>query len=58
MDKLYDVGGWRPMTAFLVTQGSGKQRRIDNAKRALHNLFAFLWETIYTISVDWVAETA
>ena len=46
------------MVRFLVTQASGKERAIDNAKRAGHNRFSKFLETIFTISADWIAEAS
>jgi len=58
LDSRFGPGRWRPLIRFLVTQASGKERAIDNAKKAGHNKWSQFFETIFTISADWVAEAA
>ncbi|CAE7257437.1 unnamed protein product [Symbiodinium microadriaticum] len=55
VDKLFGRGGWRPLERFLIIQPDGKQRVIDNAKRTGHNDHVQMLETIFTVSVDFIA---
>ena len=50
LDDLYGAGGWRPMPRFMVQQGCGKLRCIDDGARGLHNAATGSWETIFTTS--------
>ena len=55
VDKKFGHGGWRPLERFLIVQPGGKQRVIDNAKRTGHNDHVQMLETIFTVSVDFIA---
>eukprot|EP00439_Symbiodinium_sp_Y106_P049214 s186_g6.t1 len=55
VDKRFGHGGWRPLERFLIVQPDGKQRVIDNAKRTGHNDHVQMLETIFTVSVDFIA---
>jgi hypothetical protein len=55
-DKKYGRGRWRPMPTFLVVQSCGKLRVINDARAGCQNYFTAMWETIFIISVDWVAQ--
>ena len=55
VDKRFGRGGWRPLERFLIVQPDGKQRVIDNAKRTGHNDHVQMLETIFTVSVDFIA---
>ena len=47
------------MPRFMVQQGCGKLRCIDDGARGLHNAATGSWETIFTTSVDFIgASTA
>ena len=52
LDSKFGPGRWRPVPRFLITQASGKQRLIDDAKQGSHNLATDMEETIYTIGID------
>lgn len=54
-DKHYGAGAWRPLECFIIQQADGKLRVIDNCKRTEHNRHTAMHETIYTITVDFVA---
>ena len=54
-DKHYGAGAWRPLERFIIQQADGKLRVIDNCKRTEHNRHTAMHETIYTITVDFVA---
>jgi len=54
-DKHYGAGAWRPLERFIIQQADGKLRVIDNCKRTEHNSHTHMRETIYTITVDFVA---
>ena len=43
---------------FLIVQGCGKRRVIDNGRKTGHNEHTFMSETISTTSVDFIASTA
>ena len=43
------------MERFLLVQGDNKKRLVDNCRKTEHNMHASLFETIYTVSVDFVA---
>ena len=58
LDDRFGVGAWRPMERFLVVQSDGKKRVIDNARKSGHNTVTTLFETIHTVSVDFVASVA
>ena len=55
MDELHGVGRWRPMPTFLVVQGCGKERVINDARAGEQNDWSEMPETIFTISVDFIA---
>lgn len=42
----------------MILQADGKKRVIDNARKSLHNTHTELFETIHTVSVDFVAAVA
>ena len=50
VDCLFGPGGWRPMERFLLRQGDGKARLVDNCRKTEHN-------AIHTVSVDFVASS-
>ena len=58
LDDRFGVGSWRPMERFLIVQSDGKKRVIDNARKSGHNSVTTLFETIHTVSVDFVASVA
>ena len=58
LDDRFGFGSWRPMERFLVVQSDGKKRVIDNARKSGHNAVTTLFETIHTVSVDFVASVA
>lgn len=58
LDDRFGVGQWRPMERFMILQADGKKRVIDNARKSLHNTHTELFETIHTVSVDFVAAVA
>lgn len=58
LDDLHGIGQWRHLERFLIVQGCGKKRVIDNARRAGHNRHTLLGETICTTSVDFIASVA
>ena len=53
LDKKFGRGCWRPLERFLLQQHN-KDRVIDNARKTLHNCSTSMWETILTISLDFV----
>ena len=55
VDKRFGHGGWRPLERFLIVQPDGKQRVIDNTKRTGHDDHVQMLETIFTVSVDFIA---
>ena len=55
VDKIFGHGGWRPLERFLIQQGDGKKRVIDNARKTGHNGHVQMLETIFTVSVDFIA---
>ena len=57
-DELYGRGRWRPMPTFLVTQGCGKERVINDGRAGEQNEWSEMLETIFTISVDFLAIAA
>ena len=52
LDHMFGPGRWRPVPRFLVTQASGKQRLIDDAKQGSHNSATDMEETVYTVGID------
>ena len=52
LDQKFGPGRWRPVPRFRITQASGKQRLIDDAKQGSHNLATDMEETIFTIGID------
>ena len=58
VDDRFGVGQWRPMERFMIVQADGKKRVIDNARKSQHNEQTTLFETIHTVSVDFVASVA
>ena len=46
LDHKFGPGYWRAVPRFLITQASGKQRLIDDAKQGSHNLATDMEETI------------
>ena len=57
-DSEFGAGQWRPMPTFLVTQSCGKQRVINDAKAGAQNAWSEMLETIFAISVDFIATAA
>ena len=55
VDRLFGQGSWRPMERFLLVQGDSKKRLVDNCRKTEHNAHAQLQETIFTVSVDFIA---
>ena len=55
IDRLFGIGKWRPMERFLLVQGDNKKRLVDNCRKTEHNAHAQLHETIFTVSVDFIA---
>ena len=53
LDRRFGRGCWRPLERFLLQQHN-KDRVIDNARKTLHNMSTSMWETIFTISLDFV----
>ena len=49
LDERYGVDQWSCAPCFCVTQASGKKRRIDNAKKALHML-ATAYTEVFTMN--------
>eukprot|EP00435_Cladocopium_sp_Y103_P000858 s5581_g1.t1 len=58
MDRLFGRGRWRPLERFQIVQADGKKRMIDNARRTEHNQHTAMTETIFTVSIDFVASVA
>lgn len=58
LDDRFGAGNWRPMERFMIVQADGKRRVIDNARKSLHNENTEMFETIHTVSVDFVAAVA
>ena len=56
LNRRFGVGGWRPIVRFLIHQGDGKRRLIDDGRRGHHNNWAGLTETIYTVGLDFVPQ--
>ena len=54
VDARFGRGQWRPLERFLIVQPDGKRRMIDNARKTLHNEFTTMFETIFTVSVDFI----
>ena len=52
LDHRFGPGRWRPVPRFLITQASGKQRLIDDARQGSHNSATEMEETIYSIGID------
>ena len=55
LDEIHGIGAWGFMPRFLLQQLL-KDRLIDDAARGGQNEAAIHTETIFTVSVDWVAE--
>lgn len=58
MDREFGPGGWRFLERFLVVQPDGKKRVIDNGRKSGHNTHTQMYETISTVTVDFVATVA
>eukprot|EP00435_Cladocopium_sp_Y103_P067262 s583_g29.t1 len=58
MDAIFGRGRWRPLERFQIVQADNKKRMIDNARRTEHNSHTSMSETIFTVSVDFVASVA
>ena len=58
VDSLFGRGNWRPLERFQVVQADNKRRMIDNARRTQHNSHTSMSETIFTVSIDFVASVA
>jgi len=58
VDGLFGRGNWRPLERFQVVQADNKRRMIDNARRTQHNSHTSMSETIFTVSIDFVASVA
>ncbi len=54
LDNRFGPGQWRALSRFLVVQGDGKKRVIDNAKDGGQNVLTEMLETIYMHGVDFV----
>ena len=54
LDEIFGVGRWRGQPRFIHTQGSGKERPIDNAKKTLANSAIEASETIFAPSLSFV----
>ena len=52
LDDQFGCGQWRPLECFLIVQGCGKRRAIDNGRKTGHNSHTTMHETISTTSVD------
>eukprot|EP00974_Lingulodinium_polyedra_P027383 2645858-Lingulodinium_polyedra.AAC.1 len=57
-DRTFGRGQWRPMPLFRTVQASGKARLIADGRRGGHNDATSEEETLWIISVDFVAEAA
>ena len=55
MDRIFGRGGWRFVPRFLISQ-SLRDRLIDDAKRGKQNYATIMGDTIFTISLDFMAE--
>ena len=51
LDEIFGIGRWRGQPRFIHTQGSGKERPIDNAKKTLANSAIEASETIFAPSL-------
>ena len=58
VDALFGRGQWRPLERFQIVQADNKRRMIDNARRTQHNSHESMSETIFTVSIDFVAAVA
>ena len=58
MDSMFGCNQWRPLERFQILQADNKRRMIDNARRTEHNSHTSLSETIFTVSIDFVASVA
>ena len=58
LDDPFGRGQWRPLERFLIVQGCGKRRVIDNGRKTGHNEHTLMSETISTTSVDLIASAA
>ena len=55
MDEQFGRGSWRFVPRFLIMQ-SMRSRLIDDAKRGAQNFATIMGDTIFTISLDFLAE--
>ena len=55
LDKEFGPGNWRFLERFLIIQPDGKKRVIDNGRKSGHNAHTQMYETISTVTVDFVA---
>ena len=58
LDSMFGCNQWRPLERFQIVQADNKRRMIDNARRTEHNAYTSLSETIFTVSIDFVASVA
>lgn len=58
LDSMFGKGRWRPLERFQIVQADQKKRMIDNCRRTEHNSHTSMAETIFTVSVDFVASVA
>ena len=58
MDRMFGPNAWRPLERFQIVQGDNKKRMIDNGRRTHHNAHTSMQETIFTVSIDFVAAVA
>ena len=58
MDRRFGVSAWRPLERFQIVQADSKKRMIDNGRRTQHNAHTSMHETIFTVSIDFVAAVA
>ena len=58
LDRRFGVSGWRPLERFQIVQADNKKRMIDNGRRTQHNAHTSMQETIFTVSIDFVAAVA
>ena len=58
VNNMFGSGLWRPIHRFLVHQADGKKRLIDDGRRGRQNAWAGMYETIFSIGVDFVPQVA
>ena len=58
MDRMFGPNAWRPLERFQIVQADNKKRMIDNGRRTHHNAHTSMQETIFTVSIDFVAAVA